>query len=364
MTLLTNNILPFLVIICALVAIHEYGHYAAARTFNIAVRRFSVGMGPVLLRKRDRRGTEWALSALPIGGYVSMVEKPEDLTPELTGIAYTATPRWARASVLLAGPVANLIVGFGLLFGHALISETDVTPPIVREVMAGSPAQAAGLLPGDRIVKLDEVKVDTFRDVSSQIQVGLDTPVVVTVSRDGAEVSFRIVPEHRRATLDNGRVLDYGQIGIAGPAPVVGRLGLNEAWSHALKTSVHMTVSTYHAISQLLTGSRSPDSMTGMIGMAEVTGKIVAGPADQDSSTAQIVLRLASFAALISLNLALVNLLPVPVLDGGQILVLAVEGTIRRPLPPQFKKSLMVAGVAIVALLFLFTTVNDARFMV
>ena len=363
MDVLIQNILPFLLIISALVALHELGHYAAARFFGIAVKRFSVGMGPALARRTDRRGTEWAISLLPIGGYVLMMEDRTALSENrsVTGVAYNEVPRWARALVLAAGPAANLIVALGLFYGNAVLSPIDITPPVVAEVLDDSPADYAGIRRGDVILAIDGHEVNRFREVSSRIQAGLDRPVALTIDRSGEILAVEVVPARLALTLDNGRVVQFGQIGIKGPEPIIARIGGVQAWDVAVSDLVHGVRSTLDGIGQILVGQRSTDGVTGMIGMAEMTGHVVQGPSGEDWTVKAG--RLIGFSALISLNLALLNLFPLPVLDGGQLLFLAAEGALRRDLPAAVKRGAMMAGIAVIACLFLFTTINDARFL-
>lgn len=355
MTALFHNILPFLAILLVLVFVHEAGHYLAARRLGIAVKRFSVGMGPMVWSAKDKRGTQWGVSLLPLGGYVSMVEKDKaaEGAADVEGGPYQTAPRAHRAAVLLAGPLANAVLGLAIVWGAYTISPVDKTPPVVGEVVADTPAEAAGLKAGDRIVSIDGKPIDRFRQIVVAMGTNLDSPIDLVVARDGTTFSLNVVPRREVTVEKNGRRMERGVIGVRSGDPVLERVSFWEAGAMAAATARDVTLGDLKALRQIVTRDRSPDGVAGVIGMAEATG-------EANSSLGGLIL----FAALLSLNLALVNLLPIPALDGGQLLVLTVETLVRRDLPETIRAGVAYAGIAIIGTIFLLTTINDLSFLV
>lgn len=354
MTLLTDILIPFIGMLIVLVFIHELGHYLAARWFGVAVNRFSVGMGPVLYKKTDKKGTEWALSLLPIGGYVAMVDKETDFPTErkVHGETYNQKTRWQKAIILLAGPFMNVITGIAIFTAIAMTYQVNITPPIIDQVVENSPAEKAGLKSGDEIIKINNRSITYYKQIVMIMQANLDDPINLVINRNNEIINTTLIPEKNISYTENGRKIEKGIIGIISKNPVFKKTGFIQSFSISLNLAYDSTIGNLKAIGQIFQGERSTDSISGVVGMAETTQK-----------ASQSWMNYLTFVAFISLNLAFVNMLPLPVLDGGQLLILTLEGISRKNIPDQIKTKIMMTGAAIVVMLIIFTTGNDLRFI-
>ena len=344
-----NTVIFFALILSPLVFFHELGHYLASRLFNVAVARFSVGFGPVLLRFMDRRGTEWAFSLLPLGGYIaplSGTEGPEVRRP--VGRPMNALKRWQRAVILISGPVANAVLGV-LLIGICLYSVgVSSTPPVLASIMAGSPAASAGLQAGDRILHIQGHQIDTFSDIQTMVRFNLGSPIQIEYARGTAHYTTTLTPHHTIQMGEDGRRMDQGELGVTSPKPTYRDVSLTELPGLALQTSWDTTVLNLTAIGQMIEGIRTTDGLSGVIGMVQMT-----------SHMGGHWVNYVYFGAILSLNLMMINLFPIAILDGGQILILGIEGLLRRELPPLVLHRVRVISMAAVCGLMLFTTAQD-----
>jgi regulator of sigma E protease len=351
MDLLLGTLLPFLAMLGLLIGIHELGHYLAARQCGVAVRRFSIGFGPVLAKRRDRNGTEWALSLVPLGGYVSMLDKPGERDEAVRGVSFQDVSRGRRAWIVGAGPVANVVLGALLLSLWAGTTSINATPPVVGEVVADGPAARAGVLPGDRILAIDGKPVRFFSDIPNRLGISLGAERVFRFERDGRAFDAAITPDLLVQKF-RGRQIERGAIGIrSGPAEFrpatlgeIPHLVAEKAWM--------ATFGSLQALGQIVRGERRTDSLQGVVGLGETVGAV-------SHSIAALLL----LAGVISLNLAIINLLPIPVLDGGHLMILGLEAAARRPLPKRAKDWATRVGVALVLCLFAFTLLQDAWFL-
>ncbi|NKC30426.1 RIP metalloprotease RseP [Falsiroseomonas selenitidurans] len=346
-----RTILAFVVVLGVLVFFHELGHYLAARWRGVHVERFSVGFGRAIANWTDRQGTEWRIGWLPLGGYVKLhgQEQPEDV-PEAVratwrpGQTFHEKPVRDRAIVVAAGPLANFLLAalmFGALF--ATVGRPAATTAI-GSVQEGSAAAAAGLLPGDRIVALDGQPVLRFEEVQRHIQPRANTPVAVTVERDGAERTLTATPAPR----STGETT-VGVLGVGAAATQFERLNPATAlWAGVVQTG-DITVQTLGALWQMIAGGRGAEELGGPLRIAQMSGQVA------ELGIASLI----SFMAVLSVNLALINLFPIPVLDGGHLMFYAAEAIRGRPLPPKAQEYGFRAGFALLITLFVFATWND-----
>ncbi len=346
-----RTVLAFVVVLGVLVFIHELGHYLAARWRGVHVERFAVGFGRPIASWTDRRGTDWRIGWIPLGGYVKLhgQETPEDAPPEVQanwrpGETFHDKPVRDRAIVVAAGPAANFLLAavlFGLLY--ATVGQPQSTTTI-GTVVEGSAAERAGLAPGDRILALDGESVTRFDQVQRHIQPRAGQPVQVTVERDGQQRSVTATPDGRAAGERT-----VGVLGVGASGAEFRRLDpFSALWAGTVQTA-DVTWQTLTAVGQMITGSRGTEDLGGPLGIGRIAGE-----------AARLgIASLISFMAILSVNLALINLFPIPVLDGGHLMFYAAEAIRGRPLPPRAQEIGFRAGFALLITLFLFATWND-----
>lgn len=347
-----RSILAFVVVLGVLVFVHELGHYLAARWRGIYVERFSVGFGRAIAAWTDRHGTQWQVGWIPLGGYVKM-HGMETVAGEEEQAAGAPPPAYRegetfhgksigdRAIVVAAGPIANFLLAI-VLFAGLFMTVGRPIQNVVSHVVPGSAAEQGGLMLGDRILALDGQTVARFRDVQRHAESHAGQSVEVTVLREGAERRLTVVPTARPS---DGK----GVIGIASGHGGFERLNpLSATWA-GIAYTWDMTVETLVSVGEMITGNRGADQFSGPLGIARLSGQV-----------ANLgVVALISFVAMLSVNLALINLFPIPILDGGHLLFYAAEAIRGRPLPARAQEYGLRAGLALLVSLFLFATWND-----
>ncbi len=360
-------VIGFPLLLGPLVTIHELGHYLVGRWFGVHAEAFSVGFGKEVWGFTDKRGTRWKLSALPLGGYVQFKGDMNPASiPDADAVAQASAEErsesfhhaalWKRALIVFAGPATNILLtlaifaSFFAFYGKPVPAEAD-TQLEVAGFAEISPARAAGIEVGDRIVAIEGERVDDFRDVQDSIMLYPGRTLAITVERNGAERRFDVPVRGVEMTDRFGNVSKIGMIGIASgaagfafePQSLPSALGL--AVDHSLGI-VDMMVT---GIGQIFTGERSVQELGGPVKIAKFSGEQLSLGA----------LAFVQFAALISLNLAFINLLPIPALDGGHLAFYAAEAVRRKPVGPRGTEVAYRAGVALVLMLMVFVTIND-----
>ena len=342
----------FIVVLGVLVFVHELGHYLAARWQGVHVEAFSIGFGPSIASWRDRLGTVWKLSILPLGGYVKLhgQERPQDVAPEVRatwqeGRTFHSKSVGSRAIIVAAGPVANFVLSIVLFCGLFLfIGQPTGVAPVFSEVKAEGPAAKAGLKAGDRVVSIDGVAVPSFKAMAEIIAASPDKTVSMTIVRDGqqevvpVQVGVKEADGKRTGELQVGGTVEYSKLG---PVAAV-EAGVKQTWD--------VSIATVEGLGGILNGSKSKDELSGPLGIARLSGQVaLLGFAS-----------LVSFIAVLSVNLGLVNLFPIPVLDGGHLMFYLAEALRGgRPLPQRIQEYGFRTGFALLAMLFLFATWND-----
>ncbi len=348
---LIRTVVSFLVVLGVLVSVHEFGHYLAARLCGVHVEAFSIGFGRALATWRDRQGTAWRLAVLPLGGYVKLhgQEPLETVSAEerarwIPGRAFQEKPVGARAIVVAAGPAANFVLAFVLFAALFALAGKPVVMPIVNGVTAGSPAAAAGLHPGDRIVAVDAAPIRDFADIQHVIESRPDQTLTLSALRDGKPIRLVV---HTGTTTVNGRA--HGVLGISGDTSAFEPLGPGEAVAQAFHETVNVSGATVNGVWQILTTRHGTAELGGPLRIAELSGQVAALG----------VASLISFIAVLSINLGLINLLPIPVLDGGHLLFFLAEAVHGRPLSARAQEIGLRAGLALLVCIFVFATWND-----
>ncbi|PZU85228.1 MAG: RIP metalloprotease RseP [Shinella sp.] len=361
---LVGYILPYVIVLSLLVFVHELGHYLAGRLSGIRVLAFSVGFGPELVGFTDGHGTRWKISAIPLGGYVRFfgdadaASRPdgaelEELTPEEKAQTLAGAKLWKRAVTVAAGPIANFVLAiaiFAVLFGTM---GKPVADPVVAEVKAGSAAAEAGVQAGDVLVALDGEAVETFDDVVRYISMRPEIPVVVTVRRDGSELGLNMTPRRVETADRFGNKMEVGQIGIvtnqqSGNFRIVELTPL-QAVGEGARQTWHIVTGTVDYLSNLIAGRMNADQLGGPVRVVQASGQM---------ATLGIV-ALVNLAAVLSVSLGLLNLMPIPVLDGGHLLLYALEALRGKPVGPNAQEIAFRIGLAMIVSLMVFATWND-----
>jgi regulator of sigma E protease len=347
-----RTILAFLVVLGVLVFIHELGHYLAARWRGVHVDAFAIGFGRAVTSWTDRRGTEWRLAWLPLGGYVKLHGQAEvgELSAEdkaklRPGQTFHDKPVRDRAIVVVAGPVANFLLAIVLFAGLFIFHGQPVGQTAIGAVAPGSAAERAGLLAGDEIVSLDGNRVTRFDQLQRYIQPRAGQEVAVVLSRDGRELVLRATP----GTRPGSEAAPVGVLGVQGSAVRFERMDPASALVAGAAQTFDVSSQTLVGIWEMLTGQRSARDLGGPIKIAEVSGE----------AASLGIVPLVNLMALLSVSLGLLNLFPVPLLDGGHLMFYAAEAIRGRPLPPRAQEYGFRAGFALLIGLFVFATWND-----
>ena len=341
----------FVVVLGVLVFVHELGHYLAARWRGVKVEVFSIGFGRSITSWTDRHGTVWKLSWLPLGGYVKLhgQERPEDVSDEvraswIPGQTFHEKTVGSRAIVVAAGPIANFLLAMVLFAVLFMAVGKPVTQPVIGEVMPDGAAARAGLMVEDRIEVIAGQPIRSFEDIQRIISVRPAERLTMTVLRDGSQRDITVTTGSRDA---NGTKV--GLLGIRGGRVEYQPQGLFESVVGGIWQTWAITTDTLSGVAQMLSGARGTEDLGGPLRIAQLSGQ-VAGIGFAS---------LLSFIAVLSVNLGLINLFPIPVLDGGHLVFYAFEAIRGRPLPQRAQEYGFRAGLAVLATLFIFATWND-----
>jgi len=357
-------LLPFLFVLTVVVFVHELGHFLVARWCGVGIKAFSIGFGPEIVGFTDRHDTRWKISWIPLGGYVKFIDDEnvasaggrrtlDKLTPEERARSFQGKSLAQRAAVVAAGPIANFllaIVIFTAIFG---IFGERITAAKVDIVNPGSAAERAGFLPGDRVISIDGTAIETFGEMQRIVAMSPDQALHFVVDRGGKTVDITVTPELKTITDRFGNTMRMGLLGIQ-------RTAAPEEWTlkrHDPVTAFVMALKeTYFVISRSLgylydvvTGRESADQLGGPIRIAQVSGQV---------ATAGF-LALLNLCAIISVSIVLINLFPIPMLDGGHLLFYGIEALRGRPLSEGTQEMGFRIGLAFVLMLMIFATWND-----
>ncbi|WP_421851158.1 RIP metalloprotease RseP [Oricola sp.] len=357
-------LVPFLFVLLIVVFIHELGHYLVGRWCGIGAEVFSVGFGPEIIGFTDRRGTRWRLSAIPLGGYVRFVgdmnvasvpdrHADDDLSEEKRAVAFHHKSVGRRAATVFAGPAANFLLAIVLFAMIFSAFGRGIADPVVSDLRPGGAAEAAGLLPGDRIVSLDGNAITQFSDIQRYVSVRAGVPIDVEVDRGGALERFTLVPERLEIEDRFGNKIEQGVIGVINDRATGGyrieRYGIGESLVLATAETWFVVQRTGSYIGGVVTGRENANQIGGPIRVAQVSGQV---------ATLGIV-ALLNLAAILSVSIGLLNLLPVPVLDGGHLLFYLFEAIRGRPVPEKMQEFGYGIGVVLIVGLMVFATWND-----
>nr|WP_128893502.1 RIP metalloprotease RseP [Erythrobacter sp. HKB08] len=353
-------IVGFLLVLGPLVTVHELGHYLVGRWFGVKAEKFSIGFGKELFGWTDKRGTRWRVSALPLGGYVQFkgdmdpasIPHPDELAkipPSERGDSFHHKPLWQRALIVFAGPATNILVAVAIFAAFAMSFGKPVTPPVIGDFSEDSAAQEAGLLVGDRILAVNGEKISDFREVVEEVAPFPGREVTFMIERDGATQAVEVTAKSFVQTDRFGNESRIGLIGVYSVDRTLEPIGLVGSIGFAFSECARVVDMMITGIGQIVMGERSVKELGGPVKIAKYSGEQMSlGP-----------LPFINFIALISLNLAFINLLPIPALDGGHLAFYAAEAVRRKPVGPRGTELAYRTGVAIVLMLMVFVTIND-----
>lgn len=350
-------ILPTVVILTALIFFHELGHYLVARWCGVAVETFSIGFGREIVGWTAKSGTRWRLAVLPLGGYVKFAgDQNAASAPDHSSFdpndpsIFHNKPLWQRAAVVFAGPAANFLLAIVIFAGLYVSVGQPHSPALIDRVIEDSPAASAGLQSGDLIVEAGGETVDGFSDLQRIVAINLDRELDVIVRRDGSLVSVNLRPDVIEQDDGFGRTSRIGRVGVVAASEREFRqLGPIAAVVEAVESVWETVTATLQAVGDMITGDRSVAELRGPAGIAHLAGEV-----------AQIgIVSLVNFAAFISISLGLINLFPIPMLDGGHLLFYAVEAVRGKPLGEAAQEIGYRIGLGLVVTLMVVATFND-----
>lgn len=350
---------PFLIILTVIVFVHELGHYLVARMNNVRVEVFSVGFGREIFGINDSHGTRWKFSMLPLGGYVKFYgdanvasapgEPKVEMTDEEKSVSFHHKRVGQRMAVVLAGPMANFILAvivFAFLF--AFIGQR-YTPAEISAVLEGSPAEQGGLVAGDKVVSIDGVAIERFEDLQLRVRESPGVPLQLVVEREQALVPLTVTPQLKQDVDRFGNELQIGLLGVSHEGVTYKQHGpLSSIWA-AVKETVYISGATLGAVGQMIAGTRSTDELGGPVRIAQMSRE-----AARDGFITMVF-----FMAVLSINLGLINLFPIPMLDGGHLVFQIYEAIFRKPATPRVMEIGFRVGFVLVIALMVWVTSKD-----
>jgi regulator of sigma E protease len=348
---MTTSFFAFVVVLGVLIFFHELGHFLVARLFKVGVEKFSLGFGPRIVGKTVGI-TDYRISAIPLGGFVKMVgEEPDaEIPPEDIPISFTHKKVWKKILIVAAGPAFNLLLAVLIFYVVFQVSGIYVRLPVVGAVAENTPAQAAGLQANDKIKAIDGVSVATWDDMAAVISESGGKTLDFRIERDGGTIAVRIAPRVQEDVNLFGEKIERYVIGITSSTKVVSKkLNPLEAVGQSLAQTYRVTELTVMSVVKLIQGTLSAKTLGGPIMIAELAGQ----------QAKEGVVNLAFFTALLSVNLAILNFLPIPVLDGGHLLFFFIEILIGRPVSVRVREIAQQAGIFILISLMIFVFYND-----
>lgn len=381
-------VLPYLLVLGLVITVHELGHFAAAKLFGTAIDRFSIGFGRALISRRDKSGTEWRVSWIPFGGYVRFAgddniasvpdtDDLESLRRDVVALEgegavkryFHFKPVWQRAIIAAAGPLANFVLAIVLFSGFLLVFGSHILPAKIQSVQPGSVAEAAGIRAGDLVVQANGKNIKDFADLQEIVQLRDGVPIEMVILRAGQKLRFTATP---RAQMEHDPIVGTQKVGRLGITPaqsradyIIVRYTPVQALVGGAKRTWNVLSTTVYYLGRMVRGEVSADSLRGPLGIATVTGKVAQlGAQGATSFPAMLVAigaNLIQVAGLVSVSLGFMNLMPLPVLDGGHLLFYAYEAVVRRPLAAKVQAVGYRVGLALVLGLMLFATVNDLQ---
>ena len=365
-----HYVVPFLILLGVLVFVHEFGHFIVARWTGVSVSAFSIGFGKELWSTTDKKGTVWKISAIPLGGYcqflgdadesssTSEVDLSKYSEEEKKHLFVTQSP-YKKLAISVAGPLFNYLFAFITFFGlFYFIGSYDI-PPVVSDVIKDSPAQTAGIMKNDKIIEINGKKINDWSDINKEISIAIDN-VALKIERNNQVISVNVpLVEMEYAFDETEKPIKRRMIGIKGETKQFKVVKDNFQFIPSIKKSAeevyNITDMTLRGIGQMIMGERSGEDVGGIIRIAEMSG---------DISKTRGILDFLYFMALLSINLGLINLFPIPVLDGGHVVIYLLEIVSRREINAKLRDGLFKIGLGFILFLMVFATWNDIQHLI
>jgi regulator of sigma E protease len=352
------SIIGFIIVISIVVFVHEYGHYYMAKRAGVKIQEFSIGFGKPIISWVDRDGVRWKIAYIPLGGYVRMYGDRDASSSSYDQVsdkenAFYAKSAFARFLIVLAGPLANYLLALVILTLLNMAYGKITLPPIIDEVIAGAPAEAAGIKSGDRILKIDGGKIDDFADLQRIVILNPDKEVQIKVDRLGQEID--LVAKIGRKDHEKGKSSAKFKLGYLGVSPkgqpIHSSLGIFASIYNALEDCLSASMMIFKVLGQMVFGERSVSELYGPLSVAQESGK----------SLGEGVAEFVVFIAMLSINLGFINLLPIPLLDGGHLAMVGYEMIMGRPISSGVQNILIRFGMVIIVFLIVISASNDIR---
>jgi regulator of sigma E protease len=362
-----SYILPFIALIVVVVFIHEYGHYYFAKRYGVGVTDFSIGFGKEMFGWNDKSGTRWKVCVVPLGGYVKFFgdrnvyseadnEKIiKEYSKEDQDKLFVLKPLYQRALIVFGGPLANFLLAILIFFSVYMFVGKDFTPAVINEVQKDSPAMIAGLKDNDIVVSIDDNKVKSIMEVSKFIMMSTDEFINFTVNRSNQDLTFRVKPNVIASEDELGNKINKRMVGIKLGAynNEVNhvKLGPTKALFYAVNEVYYVSISSLKYIGSMLTGNGDSSQLGGPIRIAKISGQVAEFG----------ILPFISLMAYISISLGLINLFPIPMLDGGHLMFYGIEKVLGHPLSQKTQEGFFRIGMFLLLSLMFFTTFNDLK---
>lgn len=381
-------VVPFIIVLTLVVTVHELGHFLTARAFGVAVDSFSIGFGRAIATWRDRSGVEWRIGWMPLGGYVRFAgDENEASLPDQEGLEalrnevlahegpqgltryYHFKPVWQRALIAAAGPAANFLLAIALFASLLWAFGEYLAPPKIGAIEPGGPAAEAGFRANDLVLEAAGQSVDSFQALSQIVQLRGGAPTEFVIERSGQRITLTVTPAWAMVSDGLGGFRRSGRIGVGGtnaPSDIVHKTynpieavngGVAKTWG-VLRTTVYY-------LGRIIRGQVSADQISGPLGIAKITGKVAqisaASAESPGAMVATVMVNLMQLAAVLSASIGFMNLLPIPILDGGHLMFYAYESVARKPLTAKVQAAGYRVGLALVLGLMLFATWNDLQ---
>lgn len=364
---LATYVIPFIIVLSVVVFFHEYGHFIVGRWCGVQVDAFSIGFGPELWARIDRHGTRWRVGAIPLGGYVrfhgdangASMPNPDavsEMPAEERARTFAAQTVWKRAAIVFAGPFANFVLAIAIFTVLLTLHGRTVIAPRIGSLVAGGAGQAAGFLPGDLILSIDGTPIDSFGKIQEIVSGSADRQLTIIVRRSDREVTIPATPAWREVESLAGKVR-IGMLGLQASTDAGDirkeKYNVIQAFGQAVTDTWQTVRRTGAFVGGLITGRESADQLSGPIGIAQMSGKMA-----QASSKFGLA-PFFNLIAVLSVSVGLLNLMPIPMLDGGHLLFFAIEAARGRALNEQAQEFAFRIGLAMVGALMIFSTYND-----